>query len=377
MQRRAELLDNRIAELNVNSVDSRPFNVSVLQPAMVADKPVKPNKALTLAAALLAGCVLGMGFATLREWKDARLRTPEEVTALLGMPLVGIVPQINRRLSPADRGQVLRIDSRSRVAEAYRSIRTSLHLGNARSAKTILVASPSAGDGKSTTAGNLAIAFAQAGERTLLMDCDLREPVQHLIFETDPVAGVSTVMPGETKLRDAVVPTRVANLFLLPCGPVPRNPAEMIASDRFKHLLKTLASGFDRVVIDSPPLEEVTDGRILAAAADVTVLVLRMNQSMRRSGVLAVTGLTEVGADVLGVVANDVPLATASRYDGGHWQYASSRGRDPRADLRDESTVAVGALPGGGEALRMADDGGGFSAESVSIRELDWPAERP
>lgn len=373
MQRRSELIDNRIAELNVNSIEAGPFNVRVLQPAMVPDKPVKPNKALTLAAALLVGCVLGIGFAAVREWKDARLRAPDEINSLLGIPLVGIVPQINRRLSAVDRGQVLRLDSRSPVAEAYRSLRTSLHLGDARSAKTILVASPAPGDGKSTTAGNLAIAFAQAGDRTLLVDANLREPVQHMIFEIEAKAGISTAMTGESKLRDAVMPTRVPNLHLLPCGPVPRNPAELLSSERFKHLLKTLGEAFDRIVIDSPALEDVTDGRILAAQADVTMLVMRMNQSMRRSGTLAVAGLNEVGANVLGAVANAVPSVSASRLDGsGPWQYAAARGRDGAIQV----AVAVGALPDG-EPRMLSDDAAQFSADDIAIRELEWPAERP
>jgi capsular exopolysaccharide synthesis family protein len=320
---------------------------------------------------------------------------------------VGIVPQINRRLSPVDRGQVLRLDSRSPAAEAFRSLRTTLHLGDARSAKTILIASPSPGDGKSTTAGNLAIALAQAGDRTLLIDCNLREPVQHLIFETpgDPGApapapgavGVTTALSGETKLRDAVLPTRVPNLHLLPCGPVPRNPAELLASDRFKHLLKTLCQAFDRIVIDSPALEVVTDGRILAASADVTVLVLRMNRSLRRSGVFAVAGLSEVGADVLGVVANDVPKVAAARLDGvGPWQYAAAnvgarRGREGGPDAGRDALEdgiargltgglagdrpALGALPNGDSRALPDDDP--TAAQEISIRELDWPAERP
>jgi capsular exopolysaccharide synthesis family protein len=366
LQKRAELLDNRIAELNVNTVEAGPFNVRVLQPALVPEKAVKPNKALTLAAALLAGCVLGIGFASLREFQDARVRSPEEVPALLGVPLIGLVPRINRRLAPVERGQVVRLDPRSPVAEAYRSIRTSLDLGDARAARTILIASPAPGDGKSTTAGNLAIAFAQAGDRTLLLDCDLREPVQHLIFEGEASAGMSTVMPGETKLRDSILPTRVANLYLLPCGPVPRTPSEMLASDRFNHLLRTLCKAFDRVVIDSPSLEEATDGRILAAAADVTVLVLRMNQSMRRSGALALAGLNEVGANVLGVVANDVPSVAAYRIDGGPWQYAA-RGHD--------GVIATGALPRNGELRPLAGAAAHFSAEAIMIPEPDWPAD--
>jgi capsular exopolysaccharide synthesis family protein len=315
------------------------------------------------------------------------------------VPLVGAVPQINRSLSPAERGQVLKLDSRSPVAEAYRSLRTSLYLGDGRSAKTILLASPSRGDGKSTTAANLAIAFAQAGERTLLLDCDLREPVQHLVFGLEGAAGVSTAMPGETKLQDAVVPTRIANLYLLPCGPVPRHPSEMLASDRFKYLLKTLCEAFDRVIIDSPSLEEVADGRILAAAADATVLILRMNRSMQRSGVLAVSALNEVGANVLGAVANDVRTVAAWRYEPD-WQYAVARAGDalpapsgtgaavaPAGSNGGSNGSANGnghaghgaahlALPKGADLKGLAPLNQ-YSSEVITLAGPNWPAEKP
>lgn len=382
IEKRCDLLDRRLTELRVNSIDAGAFNVRVLQPAMVPDKPVKPNKALTLAAALLVGCVLGIGLATFREWQDARMRDPEDIPSLLGLPLIGIVPQINRSLSPADRGQVLRLDSRSPVAEAYRSIRTSLLLGNARSAKTILLASPASGEGKSTTAANLAIAFAEAGERTLLLDCDLRGPVQHLIFEslgtphaTAGTTGFSTVMPGDTKLQESIQSTRVPNLYLLPCGPVPRNPSEMLAGDRFKFLLKTLCEAFDRVVIDSPALEAVADGRILAAAADATVLVLRMNRSMQRSGVMAAGALSEVGANVIGVVANDAAAVSAYRIEGGPWQYASGRGHDAIA-ATGRAAHSAPRLPNNGEHLPFGSVAH-FSSETIAIAEPNWPAERP
>lgn len=368
IDRRRDLIDNRIAELNVNSADAGPFNVRVLQPAMAPEKAVKPNKSLTLAAALLLGCVLGLGLVTLREWQDARVRTPEEVSPLLGVPLVGLVPRINRRLSAVDRGQVLRLDSRSPVAESFRSIHTTLRLGDARAAKTILVASPARRDGKSTTAANLAIAFAQAGERTLLLDCDLREPVQHLIFDAGGAAGVSTVMPGETRLRDSIMPTAVPDLYLLPCGPVPRNPSEMLASDRFKYLLKSLCEAFDRVIIDSPALEEFADGRIVASAADVTVLVLRMNQSMRRSGAMALAGLGEVGANVLGAVANDVPPVNAFRLEGTPWLYA--QGREHRGIAGEAAGDAAWALSKNGDHPAVAAK---FSADAITVKEPEWP----
>jgi capsular exopolysaccharide synthesis family protein len=369
-QKRVDALDSRIAELSVNSIESTPSNVRVLQPALVSEKAVKPDKALTLAAALLVGWVLGIGLATLREWRDAPLRTPGDVSAQLGLPLIGVIPRINRRLSPVERGHVLRLDPRSPVAEAYRSVRTSLDLGDARTAKTVLLASPARDDGKSTTAANLAVAFAQAGDRTLLLDCDLREPVQHLIFDAEVQVGVSTVMPGESKLRDSILTTRVPNLYLLPCGPVPRNPSELLASDRFKYLLRTLADAFDRVVIDSPSLSEVTDGRILAAAADVTLVVLRMNQSMRRSGALALDGLNEVGAYVLGAVANDAASTAGYRIEGGPWQYAPGRSFDAPAP----AAAAASHRLQNGELHHATSPAGHLSMAGVPVKEPDWPA---
>jgi Mrp family chromosome partitioning ATPase len=189
-------------------------------------------------------------------------------------------------------------------------------------------------------------------------------------------------MPGETKLRDSIQRTRVPNLYLLPCGPVPRTPAEMLASDRFKHLLRILCEAFDRIVIDSPSLEEVTDGRILAAAADVTVLVLRMDQTMRRAGAMAVMGLSEVGANVLGVVANDVPSVAAYRLDVGAWQYASAARAQvegpSHAGTNGAGANGAGALPPRtGELKPLSAGPAHFSGETITISEPDWPAEQP
>ena len=167
----------------------------------------------------------------------------------------------------------------------------------------------------------------------------------------------------------------------------------MLASDRFKFLLKTLCEVFDRVIIDSPPLEEVADGRILAAAADATVLVLRMNRSMQRSGVLAVSGLNEVGANVLGAVANDVRTVAAWRADAD-WQYAVQRADAlPAPSGTGAASIAGGsngssngspngnghatlALPRNGELKGLAPLNQ-FSAEVINVAEPNWPAEKP
>ena len=323
LAKQLEALDVRIAEVGVNAAQAGPLTVKVVESAQQPTRPVRPRKMLALAIALVAGWVLGLSAAMLREWQDARLHTPEEIPSLLHVPLMATVPQINPRLSPVTRGQLVRLDPRSPASEAYRSIRTSLHLGSAsQHSRTILLASPTQGDGKSTTASNLALAFAQAGERTLLIDCDLRKPVQHLIFEVEAGVGLSSVMAGEAKLAAAIQPAREPNLYILPAGPVPDHPSELLASKRFARLMHALGETFDRIVIDSPPLMSVTDARILAASSDVTLLVLRMNRSMRTMGALALDGLDKVGANVLGAVANDVPPARPLRDYGGSWRYA-------------------------------------------------------
>jgi capsular exopolysaccharide synthesis family protein len=270
----------------------------------------------------------------------------------MGVPVVAMVPRINPKLSPLTRGQVAYLDGRSPVAEAYRGIRTSLHVGGGSKSKTILVTSSNPGDGKSTTASNLAISFAQAGERTLIIDCDLRQPVQHLIFESNGSGGLSGVLSGQVKLRDAVIKTRIRGLFLLPCGPVPSDPSEQLAGKRFSQVVQVLAEHFDRIVIDSPPVMTATDAHVLAASTDATLFVLRMNRSTRPFVLHSRDALERVGANVVGAVANEVPARRAYRYYGGSWQYAAHANRllaiEGAAAAHDGDSAAPPASHGNG-----------------------------
>ncbi len=374
LQRQSETIDARIGELSVDAGNALPLNVRVLERARISRSPIRPQKPLVLLAALMCGCLGGLGLAMMREWQDARLRQPEEIPTILGTPVVSVVPRINPRLSPVTRGQIVHLDPRSPVAEAYRSIRTSLKLGHGADAKTILLASPTPGDGKSTSASNLAIAFAQAGERTLLIDCDLREPVQHMVFEIDASAGISSIMAGECTINEAVRASRIHNLFVLPCGPVPQHPAELLASAKFALLMQTLCDSFDRIIIDSPPLTCVTDARILAAAADATLLVLRLNLSIRKLGVEAMDLLDKVNANVIGAIANDAAASRGYSYYGGSWAYATQAKRTlPMPPGREQSLAPVGVAhhvdpPPNEQASRLA-------AQLLEINEPDWAAK--
>lgn len=324
MQKQCDVLDSRVQEVSVNNLNAGALDVEVMDPAHADEDPIRPRKSLTLSIALLAGLMLGTSVVMVQEWRDKRLRTPEEVAELLQMPMVGIVPRMPPELSPPDRAKIVHEDSMSEVAEAYRGIRTTISFGTSPSTKTLLVTSPTSGEGKSTCSSNLAISLAQGGHRTLLIDADMRRPVQDKIFELPPGPGLADVMTGKAKLRDVIRATAIDDLYLLPCGTIPGKPAEMLESKRFAQVMATLSAAFDRVVIDSPPVIAVTDARILAASADVTLLVIRMHRSSWKLGATALDALQKVKARVLGAIANEVQTGDAYGYYGRQRSRVSS-----------------------------------------------------
>jgi capsular exopolysaccharide synthesis family protein len=242
------------------------------------------------------------------------------------------------RLATMMRGQVVQRDRMSDVAEAYRTIRTGIFFGAATDTKTILITSAAPGEGKSTTASNLAIATAQAGHRTLLLDADFRKPVQHNTFEVDGSVGTADLIAGTVKLRDIIRRTNIDHLFVLPVGTLPSNPSEILAGKRFAQLMSALVAGFDRVIIDTPPVMSVTDARILAASADVTIMVVRTNKSTRKICSLAADSLRNVGANLIGVIVNDLPR-NAKGY--GYYGYSGYSYYGRRVDTVDAAPTAV------------------------------------
>jgi len=304
-----EILDDKIRKLNVDP-DVGALTVQIVETAVPAIEPSEPQKARTMGLALCLGLFAGVGLGLIREWKDQRLRSTQEIGALLGLPVLGAIPSMTApKQTPAIRGQKIRISPESREAEAFRTVRTALFFGAPKDeARTILVTSPAPGEGKTTTVSNLGIAMAQAGQRTLIVDTDFRRPMQHKVFGLNRQArGLSCVLVGQMGLDEAIEELPMANLFVLTCGPDVPNPAEMLNSDRFAEIVKTLAGRYDRVLIDAPPVIAVADAQIVAALCDVTVLVLRAHKSMRRVSMQACDSLAGVGGRILGVVVNDVP----------------------------------------------------------------------
>jgi succinoglycan biosynthesis transport protein ExoP len=336
-------LDGRIRALEL-ARDTGSVDIVVAAPPGDATQS-SPQKAAALGSALILGLLLGCGLAFVRDRLDDRLHGAEDVRTGLGVKLLGVVPQMPTGISPSVAAQKVALDPASEVAEAYRTIRTALYFGAPKDrSKTILVTSPSVGDGKTTSAANLAIAMAQAGKRVVLVDADLRHPQQHTIFATRDRIGLSTLLIGNSTLDQAVQATNIDNLDLLPCGPTPRNPSELLNSGTFVELLESLAERYDQVVVDSPPVMAFADARIIAASCDLTVMVLRAQKSTRKRSTLARDGLLGVGARLLGIIVNDVPKTNGEYHDSSFGYPAVGRDNPSHPRLSGESDTTR-ALP--------------------------------
>src|SRR3954453_16067622 len=275
--------------------------IQVLDTPTVPGAPIKPVRNVMLFQGLIVGLLLGCAAALLRDWTDQSLRNAEDVTETLGCTLLGSVPHMSGPPNPIAQGRKVDLEPSSDVAETYRTIRTAVFFGTPdRESRTILVTSPAPADGKSTFASNLAIVMAQAGKRVLLVDGDFRRPVQHRIFESRPGTGLSSVIAGQDSLEKAIQSTGVAGLDLLPAGPLPGNPSEILNSQSFNEILEELSVGYEHVVIDSPPVMAVADARILAAMCSVTILVLRAESSTRKAALHARRALQRVGGAIPG-----------------------------------------------------------------------------
>ncbi len=298
-------LDNRIKEVSV-AQSAGALNINVFEPALASDNPTKPAKSKLMGVALIAGLVLGAAFGILREWIDPRVRSADEIKGNLGLAVLGVVPRMPASRTAEARGWAVHLESMSPVAEAFRSVRTAVTIGLGGKARSILITSADRGDGKSTLASNLAIAMAKAGKRVLLVDCDFRAPVQHRIFGVSDDVGVASVLAAGEPMESAIRRTAVERLDVLPCGPVPRDPSEILNSEQFVSVLEGFAAVYDHVLIDSPPTSVFNDARIIGATCDATLLVVRADKTNRRLLEAARDGLQSVGATIAGVVLNDV-----------------------------------------------------------------------
>ncbi len=312
----ANLVAQRGRELLGNDVTFSRYYLHVVEPALPATRPVSPRIPLNVAVFMVVGAMLAAGAVLLRDYFDDRVRSADDITHLTGAKtLVSIPPQAAGSSEPL----VLR-DGLSPVAETYRRLRMHIeHAAAQRPIHTLLVTSAIDGEGKSTTLANLAVVLAQAGKRVILVDTDLRKPTLHTIFQQSNTRGVTTALQaGAESLASHLVPTRVANLDLLPSGPVPPNPAEVIASPHMASLIERLKDHADVVLFDSPALLAVVDPITLARLCDATILVVRSGRLRGNALVSAIDQLAQFQIAPLGVVLN------AHKGEPGHFYRASA-----------------------------------------------------
>ena len=319
-------------------------NIRLVDGATEPKEPIAPRVGVNVGIALLVGLVLGLGLAILREQLDNTLKTPEDVEQKLGVTFLGLLPEIadeehsekgkgkrRRRNVTTELAPELLVHERptSGVAEAARALRTNLMFMNPdRPYRRLLVTSAAPSEGKTTVAVSIAISLAQGGQRVCIIDCDLRRPRLHRIFDRAGDIGLMNAILDEATIDDVAKPTIVPNLWCIPCGPIPPNSADVVSSDKFRRLLDEISARFDRVVLDSPPVIAVTDSAITSTLVDGVVFVVRAfktSVNLCRSGLRT---LQDVDAPIAGAVLNAVNL-NRHEYNYYHYYYYKREGYAP------------------------------------------------
>lgn len=322
----------------------RASNIRIVDKAEAPKAPVAPKHTLNLALGSFFGLIFGLGFVFFQEYIDSSIKSPDDVTRYLGLAALGTVPKLESLLSirgyrsykygyrlkraksrnaaaaagKSDQLKAIELAPHnspgSVVAESYRFVRTSLFLSAGTDTRSVVITSAVEGEGKTATAVNTAVIMAQTGARVILIDADMRRPRIHQIFKQPNSVGLSNVLSGTYELDKAITTTDISNLSVLCCGPVPKNPGELLISPRFREMLESLKRDFDLVILDSPPLSNVSDGRVIASHSDVAILVVKAFATSRYIAGRAVQHLAEAKVHIAGVVLNDLDLRYRTAY---------------------------------------------------------------
>ena len=350
-------LQTRLKEAQVTASIEDP-SIYVMDAAVLPFKPVRPRPLLYMAASVILGLMVGFGLAILREARDHTIHTRADVIAVTGSPVLGLIPRINRgdefmarlrlaeQLGPPGTGARRRLTgkvkalgsrnnghgkdgvlitdptARNAVAEAYSTLQTNLaFIAPDKDLRTILFTSPLSGDGKTTSATNLAVTLVQRGHSVLLIDADLRRGVINRVFGAKREPGLTDVLQGAVSLETALGRAdlgRAGALHYLTTGALPHNPAAILDSEAMRALLERLKQHYDTIILDSPPINVVTDAALLGAHADGVVVVVRSGVTAVQALTFAMEQLRHVRAPVLGAVLNDIDFHRDSTYDAGY-----------------------------------------------------------
>lgn len=348
-------------------------NLRVVDRPQLPRKPVSPNLPVNVAGGLAFGLLLGLMGAIGKEQLDRSIKNPEEAERVLRLPFLGLIPFLGpdgkrgSLYAPNDRRRrkprrqplhagntrpelVVHDHPTSGISEAARAVRTNiLFMSPDKPFKTLLVTSAAPSEGKTTVACCIAVVMAQAGKRVAILDCDMRRPRIHKVFGMTNASGITTALLDYSTLSETIRPTEVPNLFALPTGPIPPNPAEVLHSEAFHRLLTDLAAQFDHIIIDSPPIAPVTDATILSTRVDGTVLVARAFQTKKDVARRAVRSLHDVGGRMVGTILNAVNFER-NGYDYYQYYYYRQGGYGEDNPPRNDAGSSTPKADAEGEA---------------------------
>jgi polysaccharide biosynthesis transport protein len=299
-------------------------NIRIVDRAERPQRPVSPRVLFSLMLALVGGTVLACGTAFFFEYLDSRIKSPEEVDTYLGLPSIGMIPALGKQWRGSD--PLINSGVPPAFAEAFRALRTNVLFSAATpGCRMIGVTSTGPGEGKTLVASNLAIGFATAGQRVLLLDADMRRPRLHDVFSGAQEPGLSNVLVGDANAAVALRKTDVPNLYLLTAGRVPPNPAELLGSRAFTDLLASIRERFDWIVLDTPPVMAVTDPNIIASLVDGVVFVIGSEMTSYKIARRAIEQLERARAAFAGAVLNNVQVQRHAYYYSQYYrrEYAS------------------------------------------------------
>lgn len=311
--------------------------ISVFSPANLPTAPIRPRTIMNTLLGTVVGAMLGVGAVFLLEYLDDTVKSPDDIKQNLPVGVLGMVPLLDETDDQTS-SLIVNDSPLHPVAEAFRNLRTSIRFsGVDEPVRTLLVTSPEPSSGKTFTAANLAVAIAQGGQTVVMVDADLRRPMLHRLFGLPKEPGLTSVLlrPEE---RDTVLrQTGIKGLQIITSGSRAPNPAELLASNRFRDLISSLAEEADAVIIDSPPVLAVTDAAVLSTLADGTLLIVDCGETRKPAAAEAVQRLTDVGGRVLGVVLNRMTRSAGTYY---YYDYSYSEDSDTGRDKKGDNWIS-------------------------------------
>jgi polysaccharide biosynthesis transport protein len=311
-----QLLQHILGRMRETSMSStiESQNARIIDRAQVAKKPISPNIPLNLGLGFLGGIGLGLAFAFFVAYIDDRVKSSYDIETVIGLPLVGIIPEIKKMEQP-DRAQIVVNNADRQVSEAFLTLHSSLRLKDeSKNAKVFLTTSTIPGEGKSFMTTNLALTFAAHGEKVIVVDCDLRKPNIHKSFRLENLKGLIDVVLGSASLDQAIVKSVHPNFDVLTSGGRAKNPTHILNSKSFELLISDLKKRYDRVFVDTPPLAAVSDAMIVLPLCDGSLFTIFFNKVRRKAAVFAAEKLTDANVPNFGAVLNGLNLAVSGYY---------------------------------------------------------------